>query len=110
MPLDLAGTHAAGVDRDNFLAEAGKPPLIFGDQLRIEALPDLAAGGVSARCPHQRAGQFPLSRAGRGNSGPGNPSLTVEKPVRGYAAGFTFKLTRNMFSGSYLALSATNLS
>ena len=36
MPLDLADAHAAGVHRDDLLVEAGKPPLVLGDQLRIE--------------------------------------------------------------------------
>jgi hypothetical protein len=36
MPLDLAGAHAAGVHRNDLLVKAGKPPLVLGDQLRIE--------------------------------------------------------------------------
>ena len=36
MPLDFTGAHAAGVHRDDLLVEAGKPPLVLGDQLRIE--------------------------------------------------------------------------
>src|SRR5512144_746739 len=36
MPLDFTGAHAAGVHRDDLLVEAGKPPLVLGDQPRIE--------------------------------------------------------------------------
>ena len=37
MPGDLAGAHASGIHRDDLLVEPGKPPLIFRDQLRVEA-------------------------------------------------------------------------
>ena len=36
MALDLAHAHAAGVHRDDLVVEAGKAPLVLGDQLRIE--------------------------------------------------------------------------
>src|SRR5277367_6168959 len=36
MSDDLSHAHAAGVHRDDFLVEARKPPLVFGDQVRIE--------------------------------------------------------------------------
>ena len=34
--LDLADAHAAGVHRDDLVVEAGKAPLVLGDQLRVE--------------------------------------------------------------------------
>ena len=37
MSDDFSHAHAAGVHRDNFLVEARKPPLVLGDQVRIEA-------------------------------------------------------------------------
>jgi len=37
MPDDLAGTHTAGVHRDDLVVEPRKFPLILGDQLGIEA-------------------------------------------------------------------------
>jgi len=37
VPGDLSGAHAAGVHRDDLVVEARKPPLIFGDELRIKA-------------------------------------------------------------------------
>jgi hypothetical protein len=36
MSDDLSHAHAAGVHRNDFLVEARKPPLILGDQVRIE--------------------------------------------------------------------------
>jgi hypothetical protein len=34
VPDDLARAHAARVHRDDLVIEAGKPPLVFGDELR----------------------------------------------------------------------------
>src|SRR6202007_56212 len=36
MTDDLAGAHAAGVHRNDFVVEAREAPLIFRDQLRVE--------------------------------------------------------------------------
>jgi hypothetical protein len=45
MALNLAHRHAAGVHRHDLLVEAGKPPLIARDQLRIKR--SLAATAVN---------------------------------------------------------------
>ena len=37
VPRDLAGAHAARIHRDDLLVQAGKTPLILGDQLRVAA-------------------------------------------------------------------------
>ncbi len=37
VPGDLAGAHAPRVHRHDLLIEAGEAPLVFGDQLRVEA-------------------------------------------------------------------------
>ena len=37
MADDLAGTHAAGVHRDDLVVETRKAALVLGDQLRVEA-------------------------------------------------------------------------
>src|SRR6185437_6671908 len=37
MADDLAGTHAAGVHRNDLVVEPGKAALVSGDQLRVEA-------------------------------------------------------------------------
>ena len=37
MDSDLAGAHAAGVDRDDLLVEAWEAPLVLGGQHRVEA-------------------------------------------------------------------------
>jgi hypothetical protein len=42
MSDDLSHAHAASVHRDDFLVEAGKPPLVLGDQVRIEARPPIS--------------------------------------------------------------------
>ena len=37
MPGYLTRAHAARIHRDNLVIEPGEPPLVLGDQLRIEA-------------------------------------------------------------------------
>ncbi|ESZ60199.1 hypothetical protein X727_30980 [Mesorhizobium sp. L103C119B0] len=37
MPADLAHAHPARIHGDDLVVEIGKAPLVFGDQLRIEA-------------------------------------------------------------------------
>ena len=37
MPGDLTRAHAARVHRHDLVVEAREPPLVFGDQLRVEA-------------------------------------------------------------------------
>jgi hypothetical protein len=36
MPGDLAGAHPPCIHRHDLVIEPGKPPLVFGDQLRLE--------------------------------------------------------------------------
>jgi hypothetical protein len=54
MPDDLARAHAARVHRDDLVIEAGKPALVLGDKLRIEA-----------RLPVSRHLQLELAAVGR---------------------------------------------
>ncbi len=51
--LNIAGGHALGVQRENFLVEAGEPTLMLGDQLRLKGGVPIT-GRLEGECPPSR--------------------------------------------------------